>query len=185
MSYQFKNITVLIVESSKPIFDLTKSVLQTFGVNQIYSAFGFDEGFEKTCRLNPDLVIIDWLDEPMNGLELTKKIRHDARSPNPFVPIILMTGYSQKRRVIAARDAGITEFLVKPFTANALYQRLEQLIEAPRDFVKNQSYFGPDRRRKKDAAFQGGERRKDRKKNNKPGYASDKAREILDRNNKK
>lgn len=184
MAYQFKNISVLIVESSKPIFDLTKSVLHTFGVNQIYSAFGYQEGFQKVCRLNPDLVIIDWLDEPHNGLELTKRIRRDEKSPNPFVPIILMTGYSQKRRVIAARDAGITEFLVKPFTANALYQRIEQLIEAPRDFVKNPSFFGPDRRRKKDAAYQGSERRQDRKNEKKTGYASEKAREILNRTKK-
>ena len=179
MPYQFKNITVLIVESSKPMFDLTKAVLQTFGVNQIYSAFGYDEGFARMCRLNPDLVIIDWLDEPNNGMELTKKIRRSAESPNPFVPIILMTGYSQKRRVIAARDAGITEFLVKPFTANALYQRIEQLIEAPRDFVRADSYFGPDRRRKRDADYSGPERRAENLDKNKTRFASEKAREMM------
>lgn len=176
MSYQFKNITVLVVETSKPIFDLTKAVLQTFGCNQIYSAFGYEEGFNRMCTLNPDLVIIDWLDEPNNGMELTKKIRRESRSPNPFVPIILMTGYSQKRRVIAARDAGITEFVVKPFTANALYQRIEQLIEAPRDFVRAQAYFGPDRRRKKDAEYKGADRRQEAQ--NTQRFASDKAREM-------
>lgn len=179
MPYQFKNITVLVVESSKPMFDLTKAVLQTFGVNQIYSAFGHDEGFARMCRLNPDLIIIDWLDEPNNGMELTKKIRRSAESPNPFVPIILMTGYSQKRRVIAARDAGITEFLVKPFTANALYQRIEQLIEAPRDFVRADSYFGPDRRRKKDADYSGPERRAENLDKDKARFASQKAREMM------
>ncbi len=181
MGYQFKNITVLIVESSKPMFDLTKSVLQTFGVNQVYSAFGFDEGFSRMCRLNPDLVIIDWLEEPRNGMELTRKIRRSAESPNPFVPIILMTGYSQKRRVIAARDAGITEFLVKPFTANGLYQRIEQLIETPRNFVRHDSYFGPDRRRKKGADYQGPERRSDIEKSKKPRLPSDMAKEIRNR----
>ncbi len=181
MAYQFKNITVLVIENSKPMFDLTKSVLQTFGVTQIYSAFGFDDGFMRMCRLNPDLVIIDWLEEPNNGMELTKKIRRSAETPNPFVPIILMTGYSQKRRVIAARDAGITEFLVKPFTANALYQRIEQLIEAPRSFVKNENYFGPDRRRKKDGDYQGPERRDEPGEADRPRFASEKAREMRDR----
>lgn len=159
MSYQFKNITVLIVESTKAMFDLTKSVLTTFGVNQIYSAYNYDDGFEQFCTLNPDLLIIDWLEDPKNGLELTRKIRQDPQSPNPFTPIILMTGYSQKRRVIAARDSGITEFLVKPFTSKALYQRIEQLIERPRNFVKCETYFGPDRRRKREQDYMGKERR--------------------------
>lgn len=141
------------------MFDLTKAVLLTFGVNQIYSAYGFDDGFEKFCTINPDLIIIDWLSEPYNGLELTKKIRTDPKSPNAYVPLILMTGYSQKDKVIRARDAGITEFLVKPFTARSLYQRIEQLIERPRTFVKCDTYFGPDRRRKSETHYSGPERR--------------------------
>ncbi len=175
MSYQFKNITVLIIESSHAMFDLTKSVLLGFGVNQIYSAYGYEDGFRTLCRVNPDLVIVDWLDSP-DGLDLTKKIRMDEKSPNPFVPIILMTGYSQKKRVIMARDAGITEFLVKPFTARALYQRIEQLIERPRDFIKCEGYFGPDRRRKRDGEYKGPEKRENAEKT-----AAAKAREIRDR----
>lgn len=160
MSYQFRNITVLVVESTKAMFDLTKSVLVTFGVNQVYSAFGYEEGFELFCRLNPDLVIIDWLDEPKNGLELTKRLRRDPKSPNPFTPVILMTGYSQKKRVLQARDSGITELLVKPYTAKTLYQKIEQLIEKPRHFVRSESYFGPDRRREaREEGYKGPERR--------------------------
>lgn len=178
MAYQFRNITVLIVESSRPMFDLTKGVLTTFGVNQIYSAYGFDEAIQNVKKINPDLVIIDWLEDPNNGLKLTKTIRHSGDSPNPFVPIILMTGYSQKRRVVAARDSGITEFLVKPFTANALYQRIEQLIERPRDFVRCADYFGPDRRRRASEDYDGPERRGA---DNASSTAAGKARDINNR----
>ena len=159
MPYQFRNITVLIVESSESMFSLTKSVLLTFGVNQVYSAYTAKDGFETFCRMNPDLVIMDWLEDEHNGLDLTREIRTHRNSPNPFVPIILMTGYSQKKRVLMARDSGITEFIVKPFTAKALYQRIEQLIEKPRLFVKSPTYFGPDRRRKLDGEYTGPERR--------------------------
>jgi len=159
MSYAFRNITVLVVESNKPMFDLTKGVLLNFGVNQIYSAFEHDQAYEVFNSVSPDLLIIDWLDNPKNGLELTKKIRRDPDSANPFVPIILTTGYSQKKRVEEARDSGITEFLVKPFMAKALYQRIEQLIERPRNFVRCDNYFGPDRRRKRNAVYEGPERR--------------------------
>jgi len=159
MSYQFRNITVLIVESNKAMFDITKQVLIAFGVNQVYSAYGYEEGFETFNRLNPDLVIIDWLEEPYNGLELTKKIRTDEKSANPFCPVVLMTGFSQKKRVLQARDSGITEFLVKPYTARALYQKIEQLVERPRHFVKSENYFGPDRRRKREEEYKGPDRR--------------------------
>lgn len=180
MSYQFKNITVLVVESNHAMFDLTKAVLVTFGVNQVYSAYGFEQGYDSFCQLGPDLVIVDWLEDPQNGLELARKIRNHKGSPNPFVPIILMTGYSQKTRVLRARDAGVTEFLVKPFTAKTLYQRIEQLVERPRAFVRCESYFGPDRRRKREADYAGPERRVTQKK---PGKltAAQKARELLNR----
>lgn len=161
MTYQFKNMKVLIVESTRAMSDLTKSVLMTFGVTDMHTAFDSTEGFNLFCSVEPDLVIIDWLQEPDNGLELTRRIRSDKRSPNPFTPIILMTGYSQKRRVLQARDSGITEFLVKPFTAKALFQRIEQIIEMPRYFVVSDKYFGPDRRRKRDANYNGPDRRGD------------------------
>ena len=60
----------------------------------------------------------------------------------------MMTGYSHKLRAEEARDAGVTEFLVKPFTAKDMYLRIEALIEKPRRFVDAENFFGPDRRRR-------------------------------------
>ncbi len=161
MSYQFKNISVLIVESSRALLGVTKDVLETFGVARVYPAYGAEDGYKKFRDIKPDLIIIDWMDDPMNGIMLTKKIRGSIDSVNPYVPIIMMTGYSQKRRVLMARDSGITEFLVKPYTAKALYQKIEQIIEFPRIFVKSEGYVGPDRRRRRDnSAYTGPERRK-------------------------
>lgn len=163
MSYQFKNIKVLVVESSRAMFDLTKGVLGAYGVGEIYSAYNCDEGFNQFCKHNPDILIIDWLTEPHNGLELTRRIRQEPNSPNPFVPIIMMTGFSQMKRVIMARDSGVTEFLVKPFTSKTLAHRIELLVEKPRTFVKAEEYFGPDRRRRRDE-HKGQERRQDAQK---------------------
>lgn len=161
MGYQFRNATVLIVESTRAMFDLTKGVLGAFGVGHVFYASDKESGFREFCKNNPDLIILDWLSDPDNGLALTKQIRNDPKSPNPFVPIIMMTGYSQKKRVVMARDSGITEFLVKPFTAKTLYNRIEQIVEKPRQFVKAPEYFGPERRRRADD-YQGTERREER-----------------------
>ena len=159
MTYKFENITVLVVEGSPAMFELTRSVLNTFGVEKIEHANGYEEGFHAFQNTNTYLIITDWLSEPLTGLELTKRIRSDPTSPNPFVPIILMSGYSVKTRVLMARDSGITSFLTKPFTAKMLYKRIEELIEFPRQFVKNEHYFGPDRRRIRENEYSGPERR--------------------------
>lgn len=166
MPYDFKALSILIVDASPAMLELIRSVLFTFGVRNIYTATTLAQGFKVFCDKNPDLVIVDWLEEPDNGTKLTQKIRTHARSPNPFVPVIMMTGFSQKKRVIMARDSGITEFLAKPFTALKLYERIEQIIEKPRQFVKATEYFGPDRRRKP-IERNGEERRVEEKEKNK------------------
>lgn len=159
MSYEFYSVKVLIVEDNQPMLDLAKSLLQTFGVGDVIGAKNGEEGFKAFCQKNPDVVIADWMMKPMDGISLTRRIRNDPKSPNPYVPIILMTGFSEKRRVLEARDAGVTEFLVKPFNARDLYRRIAQIIERPRQFVRSEDFFGPDRRRKKDGAYQGPYRR--------------------------
>ncbi len=161
MAYKFETLKILIVEDNRPMLDLTRSILQTFGVGIIYTATDGEKGFELFCQNNPDMVIADWMMQPCDGISLTRRIRNDKRSPNAYVPIILMTGFSEKRRVIAARDAGVTEFLVKPFNARDLYRRIVQVIEKPRKFVRSEDFFGPDRRRKRKTVYTGPLRRED------------------------
>lgn len=127
---------------------ITCALLKGFGVLHMDTASNSDIAFQKFKSGNHDLILIDWLIKPINGIELTQKIRTNNESPNPFVPVILMTGFSEKKRVVDARDTGVTEFLVKPFTANDLYRRIDHIIMKPRQFVKAPSFFGPDRRRK-------------------------------------
>jgi DNA-binding response OmpR family regulator len=174
MSYQFEKLTVLIVESNHAMFDLTKGVLSSFGIGRIISAYDTKNGFREFQLSQPDLVIVDWLADESSGLDLTRKIRTSPDSPNPYVPIIMMTGYSQKKRVIMARDSGVSEFVVKPYTASTLYKKIETIIEQPRQFIKAPNFFGPDRRRKSNE-FTGKDRRKSKAR---PRRASDVAREI-------
>jgi len=95
-----------------------------------------------------------------DGLELAQMIRQPGANANPFVPIIMLTGHSEKKRVVSARDAGITEFMAKPISAKALYQRILNVVANPRPFIKTKNYFGPDRRRNVTANYVGPERRK-------------------------
>ncbi len=100
--------------------------------------------------------------EPLDGLDFVRLVRTAKDSANPYVPIIMLTGYTEYRRVVEARDAGVNEFLAKPISARALYQRFASIIDNPRSFIKTKNYFGPDRRRQNLSAPRGvPERRKD------------------------
>ncbi|HYD18103.1 MAG TPA: response regulator [Patescibacteria group bacterium] len=150
MAYDFSDVKVLVVETSPPLFDLVKGVLTFFTVpeSSIHSAFGVEEAYAKFAAENHDLLIVDWLENPDRGLTLTKRLRSDSTCPNPFVPILMTAGSGHQNRVIKARDAGVSDYLVKPFTARALALKIENIVEHPRSFVLAETYTGPDRRRK-------------------------------------
>lgn len=155
MSYNFDRVRILVIEDNHPMLEICKTLLITFGVGEVLTARNGDEGFKIFCKENPDIVIADWMMHPTDGISMTRRIRNDPASPNHYAPIILMTGFSEKKRVVQARDSGVTEFLVKPFTARDLYKRIAQIIERPRQFVRSEDFFGPDRRRKADTTFKG------------------------------
>jgi len=167
MAYDFKSVRVLVVESSPPLFQLIKGVLGLFGVSEmnVDSAFTVEEGFEKFSTKNHDFLIVDWMDTPDSGIQLVRKMRIDPDSPNPFVPILMTAGSGHSNRVIKSRDAGVTDYLVKPFSAQTLAKRIEHIVEKPRSFVfytdENGApgYVGPDRRTKQQP-FEGEDRRK-------------------------
>ncbi len=159
MAFEFEKLSVLIVEDTLPMLKLVSSVLDTLGVGTLYTAADGEEGYQIFSRDNPDIVVTDWHMQPMSGIDLVKKIRVDPKSPNRTVPIVMMTGFSALPRVSQARDTGVTEFLVKPFSANDLARRIAYVINKPRDFIETPDYFGPDRRRRKVENYKGPYRR--------------------------
>ncbi len=159
MAFEFSKISILVVEDIAPMRQLFVSVLRTLGLEQITEAENGQDAFKKFCKTNHDIILTDWMMAPEDGLELTHNVRHNAESPNKMAPIILITGYSAWSRVEMARDTGVTEFLVKPFTANDIAKRLAHVITNPRDFIEIPSFFGPDRRRRIAPKFSGPHRR--------------------------
>lgn len=161
MPYALDKAKILIVDDMKPMLSLTTSVLKIFGFRHISTATNGEEAFQIVCKEDPDLIITDWMMEPMDGLQFSRLVRKSPMSPNPYVPIMMMTGFSSKLRVEGARDTGITEFLVKPFSARDLFSRVVQIIERPRQFVDAGTFFGPDRRRRLVRDYEGARRRDD------------------------
>ena len=159
MSLKIERLSVLVVEDTAPMLKLVVSLLESLGVGKIYTADDGQRGFDVFKKMNPDIVISDWHMKTANGIDLALQIRKNPLSPNRLVPMILVTGYSAMNRVAEARDSGVTEFLIKPFSANDLALRLAHVINRPRDFIDCRNFFGPDRRRREAATYQGPRRR--------------------------
>ena len=154
-------ITILIVDDNQHMRGILKELLRAAGVSDIKEASDPLEAFEYMKSSLIDLLLVDLAMPLMDGVEFIRMVRTNENSPNHFLPIIMITGHSERSRVNAARDAGVNEFLVKPVTAKGLMERLSLILNRPRNFVKSKQYFGPDRRRKADPNFSGEERRKD------------------------
>ena len=94
------------------------------------------------------LILIDAELAPSEDLGLIRKLRLAEDHPNRNVPIIMMAATPSAALIAAARDAGVTEFLRKPFAAQHIALRMEAFQASPREFVTVDSYVGPDRRRR-------------------------------------
>ncbi|MEJ0041504.1 MAG: response regulator [Rhizomicrobium sp.] len=157
--YRFDRLKILVVDDNQHMRKLVVTILQAFGVVQIFEAADGNRAWAMMRETNPDVVLLDWMMEGMNGLDVVKLVRTSPQTPNPFVPIIMLTGYTQAERVRQARDAGANEFLAKPVSVKAVMSRLVSVIEHPRPYVRTKAYFGPCRRRRGKEEYRGPERR--------------------------
>lgn len=160
-SYDFSRLSVLVVDDSPHIRRLVRAVLHAIGCRAIHEASDAEAALHALRTHQIDAVILDWMMRPVDGLALTRTIRRGDDVPNPYVPIIMLTGHTTRASILAARDAGVTEYLAKPVTAGGILSRLQMIIENPRPFVRTPSFFGPDRRRKDSSFYKGPERRED------------------------
>lgn len=156
-------IRILVVDDTLPMRSIITYALSGLGIKDFYTANNAHTGFRAFCKHKPDIVISDWIMSGGSGIELTHLIRKSPVSTNRIAPIIMISGFSAPTRVAQARDAGVTEFLVKPFTVEQLAQRIAHVINNPRSFIDFSEYFGPDRRRKKYSNYFGPYRREEDK----------------------
>ena len=126
------------------------------GVESLEEARDGSEAIEVLKSFEVNLAIIDWKMDGINGVECVQRIRADTASK--FLPIIMVTGYTEASLVRDARNAGVDDFLAKPISAKSLLSRIVAVLEEPRKFIHCDDYFGPDRRRGKET-FQGPDQR--------------------------
>lgn len=154
-------IMFLVVDDNEFARYIARDVLKALGARKIIYAKDGAEALDILKTTDVDIVVLDWNMPIVDGIEFTRFIRNSDDSPNKFLPIIMMTGYSELSNVMYARDAGVTEYLIKPCSAKQFLSRIRSIVENPRSFVKTETFFGPDRRRHKKKVYEGKEKRGD------------------------
>jgi two-component system, chemotaxis family, chemotaxis protein CheY len=157
-AYRYDQLRVLVVDDNSHMRSLMATVLLAIGIRSVLEASDAEDGWKKLIANPCDIVFADWVMEGQSGLDFTRRLRTSPESPNPFIPVIMLSGHTSDEQMQAARDAGVNEFLAKPVSANTILHRLTSVIENPRLFVRTNSYFGPCRRRHSEN-YHGPERR--------------------------
>lgn len=143
-------LNVLVADRDHRTASLVQRILFSFGFRNMDVTTSGDSMLALLRSRPYNILILELNMEPVDGLTLVKTIRtakDDARIPN-HIPILMLTAKSDKESVLAARDAGITEFVAKPFSAKTISNRIIQIIDNPRAFIESATYTGPDRRRR-------------------------------------
>lgn len=160
-SVNFADVTILVVDDNQYMRQLIGNMLRAFEVGIVLSAGNAAEAFDEIRQTHVDCLVVDWLmPGGMSGIEFVRLVRTSPQSPQPDIPLILCTGHTEKHRVMEARDAGVSEILTKPVSPRSLLHKLRQAVFHPRAFIISPTYTGPDRRRRKNAKYDGFERRR-------------------------
>ncbi|WP_421992875.1 chemotaxis response regulator CheY [Roseococcus sp.] len=121
-----KNMNVLIVDDYKTMLRIIRNLLKQLEFDNVEEATDGSEALAKLRAGNFGLVISDWNMEPMTGLDLLKEVRADARLRS--LPFIMITAESKTENVVAAKQAGVSNYIVKPFNAETLREKIEKVL---------------------------------------------------------
>ena len=120
------NMNILIVDDYKTMLRIIRNLLKQLGFNNVDEATDGSMALQKLRDKEYGLVISDWNMEPMTGFQLLREVRADAKLK--ALPFIMITAESKTENVIAAKEAGVNNYIVKPFNAATLKTKLASVI---------------------------------------------------------
>ncbi|MGO1117840.1 response regulator [Rhodovibrionaceae bacterium A322] len=128
MSSVDMNMPILIVDDYKTMLRIIRNLLKQLGFDNVDEATDGAMALQKLRDKPYSLVISDWNMEPMSGLQLLKEVRADGKLQS--LPFVMITAESKTENVIAAKQAGVTNYIVKPFNAATLKNKLTAVLGA-------------------------------------------------------
>src|SRR5215472_15684358 len=140
-------INVLIIDDNQYMRKVTRNLLVNIGVKNIHEAADGIAGLETIRALSPDMVLVEWEMPFLNGAELLRIVRSPGVFPVPDVPIIMLSRFGERWRVMEALRLGVNEYLKKPVSGKALRDRMVSILANPRPMIRSGDYYGPETRR--------------------------------------
>jgi len=137
----FDRLRFLVIDDSPHMRTVVRALLRGFGAREIFEADDGATGVEALTHFMPDIVITDWVMPNLDGLELTRVIRQSGVAADPYVPIIMLSAYTEQTRIDKAYDAGVTQFLTKPISARALYEAILTVVADQNAFRHDRELF--------------------------------------------
>ena len=144
-----RTIKILVVDDDQSMRKVVRAMLTAIGVREIYDAGDGMSGLQAICNINPDIVILDWEMPQVSGAEFIRSVRAPGIFPIPNIPIIVLTGHGERSCVVEATSLGANEYLLKPVSTKALFERLASVLTRPRPMVRIGDYYGPKPRNRK------------------------------------
>lgn len=137
---------VLIIDPAPASARLLAELMRNIAPVQLWNAVNTRKGLEAARQVNPQLIFVELTGTDVDGIEFTRQLRRSDAACR-MTPVIMVTATATAGAILGARDAGVHEFLRKPYNAKDLLRRLEAVTLRPRDWVEAVQYVGPDRRR--------------------------------------
>jgi CheY-like chemotaxis protein len=142
-----RSLGILVVDDNPYMRKIVRNLLINVGVKDVHEAGDGIAGLDAIRTVAPDVVILDWELPLLDGSELVRIVRSPGAFPMPNIPIIMLSSYGERWRVMEAAKLGVNEYLVKPVSAQALFDRLVSIMAKPRPNVRVGDYYGPQPRR--------------------------------------
>lgn len=188
LAQRLERLQVLVVVSGVRAGEIIERIFHQLGFSHLLTAYNPEQALAMMREVRVDLIVTDAKlpassplleqspdrpeedaplpvgDEPPQEMvscaDFVRELRHSGAAPNPYIPVIMLTDRATSDEILAARDAGVNEVLLKPIDARNFCFRLVQVIDRPRPFVTAKTYKGPCRRRTAQGPIDGQERRK-------------------------
>ena len=138
-----QQLHVLAVDDNAFMRAIVRNLLNTIGVKRVSEAGDGIAALDKIREDTPDVVVLDWEMPLLNGPELVRIVRSPGIFPTPDLPIIMLSAHGEQRRILELVKLGVNEFLCKPVSAKALFERLISILLKPRASVQLGKYYGP------------------------------------------
>lgn len=147
-NHKLRGVSIVVADPDPHVGRVLADMLRNLGFGKVIHVDTGAKALELVKMQQADILITEWALPKMDGIDLVSYLRRSDISPNHSLPIIMVTARAERQDVEQARDAGVTEFVVKPFTTRKVFSRIEEIVDKPRGTIFCPTYVGPNRRRR-------------------------------------